>query len=77
MSKRKCSANDDPAMAGCRSRNEGNGRLRAKRNDTHVGTIESQYGVDLNMRSDAKLKTALDRAGVDSLSELLKTVQKP
>ncbi len=38
--------NDAPGMAGQRSRND-NGRLREKRGDTHAGTIEQQYHVDL------------------------------
>lgn len=63
-------------MAGCRARNGGNGQLRAKRDDTHVGTVEAKYGVDLGMRSDAHLSTALDRFGVDSLSQLLKEVRR-
>lgn len=75
MTKRRCAPNDDPRMKGCRSRNEGDGKLRAKRGDTHVGTIESRYGVDLGMRSDARLDTALDRYGVDSLSQLLKVAR--
>ena len=76
MSKRKCGPNDDPGMIGCRSRNAGDGKLRAKRGDTRVGTIEAQYGVDLGMRSDARLDTALDRYGVDSLSQLLKVARE-
>jgi len=75
MTKRRCASNDDPGMKGCRSRNEGNGKLRSKRGDTHVGTVEEQYGVDLGMRSDAHLDTALDRYGVDSLSQLLKVAR--
>lgn len=75
MTKRRCASNDDPGMKGCRSRNEGNGKLRAKRGDTRVGTIEAQYGVDLGMRGDARLDTALDRYGVDSLSQLLKVAR--
>lgn len=62
---------DAPGMRGIRSRND-DGELRSKRNDTHVGTIESKYDVDLGMRSDAHLKTALQRNGVDSLDQLLK-----
>lgn len=64
-------AKDAPGMRGDRSRDT-NGELRHKRNDTHVGTIEKEYKVDLGMRSDAHLKTAMDRAGVDSLDRLLK-----
>jgi hypothetical protein len=48
--------------------------LRHKRGDTHVGTIESKYSVDLGLRSDAYLKTALERNGVDSLGKLLNKV---
>jgi hypothetical protein len=57
-------------MKGPRSRNE-DGHLREKRGDTHVGTIEEMYGVDLDARSDAHLDTILKREGVDSLDELL------
>ena len=64
---------DAPRMRGVRSRND-DGELRGKRNDTHVGTIEIEYGVDLGMRSDAHLKTALERNGVDSLDRLLKKI---
>lgn len=62
--------NDAPGMTGCRSRNE-NGRLREKRGDTHVGTIEKQYQVDLGARSDMHLDTLLDRTGVHSLNDLI------
>ncbi len=37
---------DAPGMRGIRSRND-NGQLRQKRSDTHIGTIEQQYGIDL------------------------------
>lgn len=75
MAKNNCPPNDDPGMAGCRSRNEGDGQLRAKRGDTHVGTIEAKYGVNLGMRSDAHLSTALDRYRVASLRQLLKVAR--
>jgi len=42
-----------------------------KRSDTKVQTIESQYGIDLNVRSDALLGNLLDERGFDSLSQLL------
>lgn len=76
MDNNNCPLNDDPSMTGCRARNNGNGQLRAKRGDTHVGTIEVQYDIDLGMRSDAHLSTALVRFGVDSLSQLLKEVRR-
>lgn len=63
-------------MNGCRSRNEGDGKMRGKRSDTHVGTIEKKYGVDLGMRSNAHLGTALNRYRVDSLSELLRVSRR-
>lgn len=62
---------DAEGMRGIRSRNE-DGELRRKRGDTHVGTIEDIYGVDLGARSDMHLDTLLDREKVDSLSDLLK-----
>lgn len=65
-------ANDAPGMRGIRSRNE-SGPLRQKRGDTHVGTIEKIYGVDLNVRSDMHLNTLLQREGVRSLHELIES----
>ena len=67
-------AKDAAGMRGDRSR-DANGELRHKRNDTHVGTIEAEYDVDLGLRSNAHLKTALERNGVDSLDELLRKVR--
>ena len=67
-------AKDAPGMRGIRSRDV-DGGLRTKRNDTHVGTIEKAYDVDLHMRSDAHLKTALERNNTDSLDQLLKKTQ--
>ena len=61
---------DAPGMKGPRSRND-DGQLRQKRGDTHVGTLEKRYGVDLGARSDAHLDTILKREGVDSLNDLL------
>ena len=61
---------DAPGMKGPRSRNE-DGELRRKRGDTHAGTIEQQYHVDLNVRSDKRLDNLLKDEGVDSLNDLL------
>jgi hypothetical protein len=58
-------------MRGIRSRNEGDGRLREKRDDTHVGTIERQYGINLGVRSDMHLGTLLQQRGVQSLNDLI------
>jgi hypothetical protein len=57
-------------MRGPRSRND-SGELRRKRGDTHAGTIERQYHVDLGVRSDTKLSTLFKRNNVDSLNDLL------
>lgn len=48
-------------MRGPRSRNDSNGRLREKRGDTHVNTIERRYGVDLHARADMHLDTLLNQ----------------
>ena len=72
MGRSKCPPNDDPEMAGCRARNL-NGQLRAKRGDTLVRTIEAEYDIDLDMRGDARLDTALARYRASSLSELLRS----
>ena len=57
-------------MKGDRSRNA-NGQLRDKRDDTHIGTIEKQYGIELGVRSDMELGTYLKREGVESLNNLI------
>jgi hypothetical protein len=73
---KQCQSNDAPGMAGCRSRNTGNHRLRAKREDTHVETVEKLYGIDLGMRSDAHLGSALKRYNVPSLNKLLQVARR-
>lgn len=54
------------------------GTIRRKRSDTHVATLRREYGDDFaaGIRSDATLGTVLDRAGVASLSEYLRTRKK-
>lgn len=64
-------AADAPGMKGNRSRNA-DGELRKKRSDTHVGSIEEQYDIDLGHRSDMHLGTLLEQEGVDSLDALLR-----
>jgi len=51
------------------------GTIRRKRSDTLVGTLRREYGEDFaaGIRSDATLRTVLDRAGVESLSEYFRT----
>lgn len=61
---------DAPWMRGIRSRNE-NWELRQKRSDTHIWTIESQYWIDLWVRSDMKLWTYLKENNIDSLNDLI------
>ncbi|HRH03395.1 MAG TPA: hypothetical protein PLN13_09380 [Bacteroidia bacterium] len=64
-------ATDAPGMKGYRSRNQ-DGELREKRGDTHMGTIESQYGRDFNVRSDMHLDTFLKENNINSLNDLIK-----
>lgn len=65
-----------PGLDG-RSRNE-DGEIRKKRSDTLVGTLREEYGDDFakGYRSDTKLRTLLDREGLDDLSQLLKKRRK-
>ena len=63
-------AKDAPGMRGNRSRTK-NGPLRDKRDDTYVGTIEKQYGVDLGVRSDMHLGTYLKEHRIKSLNDLI------
>lgn len=62
--------NDAPGMRGCRSRNK-DGQLRDKRDDTHVGTIEKQYGLDLKVRSDMQIGNYLKKRHIKSLNDLI------
>lgn len=63
-------AKDAPGMRGNRSRTK-SGPLRDKRDDTYVGTIEKQYGVDLGVRSDMHLGTYLKEHRIKSLNDLI------
>ncbi len=58
-------------MRGNRSRNVSTGRLRDKRNDTHMGTIERIYGRDFNVRSNMHLGTYLRQHGIASVNDLI------
>lgn len=62
--------NDAPGMKGQRGRNQ-NGQLRKKRGDTHIGTIEKRYGIDLDVRSDMHLDTYLEKNNIESLNDLI------
>ncbi len=46
--------------------------FRKKRDDTTVGSIEKQYGINLNARADMLLGNLLNERGFDSLSQLLR-----
>lgn len=65
-------AKDAPGMRGYRSRNE-DGQLRDKRDDTHMGTIERQYGRDFDVRSDKQLGNFLREQGINSLNDLIQS----
>lgn len=62
--------NDASGMKGQRSRNQ-DGQLRKKRSDTHMGSVEKNYDIELNVRSDMHLGNFLVRNGYSSLSQLL------
>jgi hypothetical protein len=64
-------AKDAIGMNGDRGRNL-QGDLREKRGDTHMGTIEKQYGRDFGVRSDMHLDTFLSQNNIASLSKLIK-----
>ena len=72
MTHRKAPAvrHDAPGMSGQRARNQ-DGTLRQKRGDTHAGTIEELYHLDLGVRSDKMLSNVLKDEGVASLNDLI------
>jgi len=55
-----------------RSRDE-DGQVRAKRSDTHMGTIEEQYGRNFGVRSDVQLGNFLEKNNLDSLHQLIES----
>lgn len=67
--------NDAPGMKGERSRND-DGQLRQKRSDTHIGTIEKNYNINLNVRSDMHLGTYLEKNDIASLNDLVNNPKK-
>lgn len=66
----KKTSNDAPGMRGQRARTD-DGTLREKRVDTHIGTIEQQYDLDLGVRSDMRWDTYKKRTGVESINDLV------
>jgi len=67
--------NDAPGMKGQRSRND-DGQLRQKRGDTHIGTIEKKYDIDLGVRSNMHLDTYLGKNKIESLNDLINNKNK-
>lgn len=63
-------AQDALGMRGYRTRNE-DGQLRDKRDDTHIGTIEEKYHLNLGVRSDMQLGTYLQKYHIASLNDLV------
>jgi len=63
---------DAKGMRGNRSRNN-DGRLRDKRDDTLIRTIEKEYNIDLGVRGDMHLGNYLRREGIKSLNDLIKS----
>jgi hypothetical protein len=63
-------AKDAAGMKGNRSRTQ-TGPLREKRGDTHIGTIEKTYGLDLDVRSDMHLDSYLEKKNINSLNDLI------
>lgn len=63
-------AKDAPGMKGYRTRTD-SGRLRDKRDDTNMGTIEKKYNRDFGVRSDKFLGTFLKENKIKSLNDLI------
>jgi hypothetical protein len=52
---------------------DNDGEVRHKRSDTHMGTIEEQYGRDFDVRSDMQLGNFLKENGIESLHQLIQS----
>jgi hypothetical protein len=63
-------AKDAPGMKGIRSRNK-DGRLRDKRDNTLIGTIEKEYAISINAKSSTKLGKYLKKHKIKSLNDLI------
>ena len=57
---------------------DNDGEIRQKRGDTLVRTLRKTYGSDfaLGVRGDARLDTLRERAGGESLSQLVKDTHR-
>lgn len=60
-------------VKGTRSKDQ-DGEIRQKHSDTSVRTLRKAYGIDFlsGFRSDATLKTVLEKTGASSLSQLIR-----
>ncbi|HBT81208.1 hypothetical protein A2757_01910 [Candidatus Giovannonibacteria bacterium RIFCSPHIGHO2_01_FULL_48_47] len=65
-------AKDAPKMRGYRSRDKLSGRLRKKRSDTKIATIQKAYHRKLTRKAGLQLGTFLSRRHKKSLKRLLK-----
>ncbi len=65
-------AKDAPKMKGWRPRDKTSGRLRKKRSDTKVATIEQRYRRRIGSNPHLQLGTVLKRRRKKSLKNLLK-----
>jgi hypothetical protein len=64
------SKGDAKGMRGYRTRNI-DGKLREKRSDTLIRTIEKQYGIDLGVRGNMQLGTYLKKKRIKSLNDIM------
>lgn len=65
-------AKDAVKMRGWRPRDKASGRLRKKRSDARVGSVERKYGRNISTNSRLQLGTLLKRKGKKSLKALMK-----
>ena len=48
------------------------GEIHRKRGDTHMGTVEKEYGIDFGVRDDMRLDTFLKQNDYESLTQAVK-----
>ncbi|MBI3627531.1 MAG: hypothetical protein HY220_02150 [Candidatus Sungbacteria bacterium] len=75
MKRRQKKAKDAPGMRGSRSRVKSSGKLRRKRNDTKIGTLQQIYHRTLG-KDGLQLGTLLKRKHKRSLKRLVKPKKK-
>jgi hypothetical protein len=62
-------------MPGHASRNKG-GKLRKRRGDTQLKTLEKQYGVKFKERNDMRLDSFKEKHSIDSVNKALDIARK-